>query len=124
MGISGSIRKFLVKGISYNVAADANVAKTPRITKEAVPHTGGNMTKIITGTGNMESVTAILLDSEYKALNEIAESQDAVPLSITKADGSTWTTDGHLSLDNYESEENRCDVTLIPESGTWGLFGK
>ena len=120
---SGSIRKSMLAGISFNVAADANPAKTPEITKEAVPHSGGNMIKIVKAHGNVESLTVIVKDSEYATLKELSERLESITMSYEKADGSSWTSQGHINLDNYESEENRCDVTMIPESGTWELFG-
>lgn len=122
MATSGSIRKANIGGIPYNVAADANAAKTPEVTKEAVRHSGGNMIKIMLASGNVESLTLIVTDLEYENLRSQAELLESFPMSYTKADGSSWVSQGHINLDNYESEENRVDVTMIPELGTWDLF--
>lgn len=122
MATSGSIRKTNIGGIPYNVAADANAALTPRITKEGVPHSGGNMIKITKAMGNLESLTLIVTDTEYDTLQDQAGGLESIPLSFTKADGSSWVCQGHINLDNYESEENRVDVTMIPELGIWDLF--
>lgn len=122
MAASGSIRKANVGGIPYNVAGDANASKTPEVTKEPVRHSGGNMIKITLAHGNVESLTFICTPTEYDTLKDQAAEQQAITLSYTLADGSTWRAQGHINLDNYESEENRVDVTMIPELGIWDLF--
>lgn len=122
MATSGSLTKVVINGITYNVAGDANAAKTPTKTKEAVPHSGGNQIKIMKQHGNVESLTLIVSPTEYQQLETVRDLLTAAPLSYTLADGSVWTTSGHINLDNHESEENRCDVTMIPENGLWDLF--
>lgn len=118
---SGSIRKANIGGIPYNVAADANASKTPEETNEAVRHSGGNMKKVTFNPGQVESMTLVLQPEEYDVLKEQAKEED-LTLSYTLADGSTWRSNGWITLDNYESEENRCDVTMTPKLGTWDLF--
>lgn len=119
--VSGSIRKTNIGGIPYNVAADANTSKTPERTTEGVRHSGGVMFKEMLNVGQIESVTLLLTPSEYETIREQAKEAD-LTLSITLADGSTWRANGRITLDNYESEENRCDVTYIPALGSWDLF--
>jgi hypothetical protein len=122
MAKSGSIRKATINSITFNVAADANASKTPTKQIEGVPHSGGNMIKETRLHGNVESLTLIVKDTEYETLESFRDSNDAFPMSYQKADGSTWTTQGFINLDNYETEENRVDVTMISESGIWDLF--
>lgn len=122
MGVSGSIRKVTVDGITYNAAADINAAKTPTNLKEAVPHSGGNMIKITKQHGNVESLTLLATPTEYETLEGTRDNLVAVPLSYELADGSVYRSQGHINLDNYESEENRVDVTMIPETGLWDVF--
>lgn len=119
--VSGSIRKTNIGGIPYNVAADANASKTPTETAESVRHSGGNMKKVTFNPGQYESVTLVLTPSEYETLEVQAKEED-LTLSLTLADNSTWRANGWITLDNYESEENRCDITMTPKLGTWDLF--
>jgi hypothetical protein len=119
---SGSIRKVTIDGITYNAAADANASKTPTATKEGIPHSGGNMMKITKAHGSVEGLTLILTESEYETLEAVRDSLESKTLSYTTAGGAVWRTQGGINLDNYETEENRCDVMLIPETGTWDLF--
>lgn len=119
--VSGSIRKTNIGGIPYNVAADANLSKTPERTVEGIRHSGGVMFKETLNPGQYESVTVVANPKEFDTLQTQAKELD-LTMSITLADGSTWRSNGRITLDNYESEENRCDVTMIPALGIWDLF--
>lgn len=122
MSVSGSIRKVTVDGIPYNAAADANAAKTPTFEVEGVPHSGGNNIKYTKMSGQVESLTLIAAPTEYETLEGSRDGLAAIPLSYELADGSVWRTQGFINLANYESEENRVDLTMIPETGLWDLF--
>jgi hypothetical protein len=122
MSVSGSIRKVLLNGLSFDAAGDGNFAKTPRLNKEAVPHSGGNGIKITKVSGNVESVKLICSPVEYEALETLADGLGDFSMSYTQADGSVWRTEGTITLDNYETEENSVEVTMIPADGKWELF--
>ena len=122
MAVSGSIRKVLIDGLSFNAAADGNFAKTPKVEKEPVRHSGGNMIKVTLASGNVESVKLICSPAEYDILQGKADEQDSFAMSYEMADGSVWRTSGAIMLDNHESEENSVEITMIPETGTWDLF--
>lgn len=122
MPVSGSIRKCLINGLSFNAAADANFAKTPKVEKEAVRHSGGNMVKVTLASGNVEGAKMICTPVEYDTLDGFADDLESFSMSYEMADGSVWRTTGQISLDNYESEEHSVEITMIPEAGTWELF--
>ena len=122
MATSGSIRKVLIDGLSFNAAADGNFAKTPKIEKEAVRHSGGNMIKVTLASGNVESVKLICTPAEFDTLEGKADEQGAFAMSYEMADGSVFRTSGEIMLGNYESEEHSVEITMIPETGSWDLF--
>jgi hypothetical protein len=122
MSVSGSIRKVLINGLSFNAAADGNFAKTPKISKEAVPHSGGNMVKYTKASGNVEGVKLICTPTEFDTLEGFADDLESFSMSYEMADGSVYRTTGKIGLDNYESEEHSVEITMIPDSGTWELF--
>jgi len=122
MSVSGSIRKVLIDGISYNAAADGNFAKTPKLEKEAVPHSGGNMVKVTRASGNVEGAKLICTPAEFATLEGKADELGTYAMSYELADGSVFRSTGTIMLDNYESEEHSVEITMIPESGTWELF--
>lgn len=122
MSISGSIRKVLIDGLSFNAAADGNFAKTPKIEKEPVRHSGGNMVKVTLASGNVESVKLICTPAEYNILEGKADEQGEFAMSYQMADGSVFRTSGFIMLGNYESEEHSVELTMTPSSGSWDLF--
>jgi hypothetical protein len=121
MSVSGSIRKVLIDGLSFNAAGDGNFAKTPKLEKEAVPHSGGNSFKHTKMSGQVESGKLICTPTEYDTLEGIADRLTTYPMSYEMADGSVWRTDGQISVDNYESEENSVEITMMPAL-KWELF--
>lgn len=122
MAVSGSIRKVLINGLSFNAAADGNFAKTPKLEKEAVRHSGGNSIKVTFASGNVEGVKLICTPTEFDTLEGFADELESFSMSYEMADGSTYRSTGHIALDNYESEETSVEVTMIPDSGSWELF--
>jgi hypothetical protein len=124
MEVSGSIRKVLINGLSFNAAADANFAKTPKVEKEAVPHSGGNMVKVTKSSGNVESVKLLCSPTEYETLQGFADELSSFSMSYEQANGDVWRTEGTITLDNYENEENSVEITMIPSTGTWELFAR
>lgn len=123
MGKFGSARKCLIDGIAYNIAADANISRTPRLLSEAIPHSGGNDMKETTQHGGHESNTLILSEQEHETLTTLHESgRDDIPMSYTMASGSVYTGKGWFNMEPYESEEGRCDITLYSKTGKFDLF--
>ena len=119
---AGSPRKATVDGIPYNVAADANISLNPRIVKESIPHSGGNMQKIMTEPGHAEAVKLILTPSEYDVLRGQHEELGDKPLSYTMADGSVLRTVGVINLGQYSTEESSCEVEFLTSTGEWEIF--
>jgi hypothetical protein len=122
MPVSGSIRKVLIDGLSFNAAADGNFAKTPKLEKEAVRHSGGNAVKVTLASGNVESAKMICSPTEYATLESKADETGSFAMSYELADGSVFRSTGTFAMDNYESEENSVELTMIPETGSWELF--
>lgn len=120
---SGSIRKLIIDGISYTVAADANFAKTPKYAKEGIATSGDNMIKFTKQHGSVESVTVVASSDEFETLETVRDSLEEITMSYTLADGSSYTAPGSIHIDNYESEEGRVDLMLIPtDPDGWQRF--
>jgi len=117
---SGSIIKCLINRIPFNVAGDANASRTPERTTEGIRHSGGNSMKVTLNPNQVEGLTLIVTPLEYQQL-EIIAALSNVPMSYTENDGSVWSCTGSINLDNRETEENRCDVTMIPDNAGWEL---
>lgn len=123
MSVSGSGRKLQLDGISFNMAADSNPARTPTVDKEDVVHTGGVNQKVTLMSGAIESQKLILEDGEYEVLQGLNERVGTFSMSYEKADGTVLRTGaGFIKLDNYEGEENSCEITMTPASRKWEVF--
>ena len=122
MSVSGSPRRVTLDGVTYNVAADANIAQTPPVENEGVRHTGGTMMKKTLAVGQVESVTLIVTSAQNAGLEDLAKRNVNFPMSYELASGDVYRAVGQINLDNRETEENRRDLTLIPD-GDWNLFG-
>jgi hypothetical protein len=119
---AGSPRKATVDGIPYNVAADANINLNPRITKESIPHSGGNMQKITTESGHAEAVKLILTPSEYDVLRGQHEELGDKPLSYAMADGSVFRTVGVINIGQYSTDDSSCELEFLTSTGVWDIF--
>ena len=121
MSKSGTPRKVTIDGETFNVAADANFAQTPGTTIEGVRHTGGTMFKSTLNVENVESVTLISDGTQFESLKEKSTRDVTYPMSYELASGDVYRAVGFITLDNRETEENRLDITLIPD-GEWEEF--
>jgi len=121
MSKSGTPRKVTIDGETFNVAADANFAQTPGRTIEGVRHTGGTLMKSTLNVENVESVTLIADGTQFKSLQTLVKRNVNYPMSYELASGDVYRAVGMITLDNRETEENRVDLTLIP-NGEWEEF--
>lgn len=121
MSVSGTPRRATIDGVTYNVAADANFAQTPPVTTEGTRHTGGTMMKRTLEVGQVESMTLILTSGQNASLEKSAKRNDNYGLSYELASGDVYRAVGMINLDNRETEENRRDITMIPD-GDWRPF--
>lgn len=121
MSDSGTPRKVTVDGETFNVAADANFAQTPGRTNEGVRHTGGTSFKSTLNVENVESVSLIANGTQFKSLKALVKRNVNYSMSYELASGDVYRAVGKITLDNRETEENRVDITMIPD-GEWEEF--
>ncbi len=124
--ISGTPRKLTLDGVPYDVAADFNgtLNFSPYET-EGVPTSGRTMYKMTVRTQTAESITIVAAPAEHNQLRELAERIDVFPVAVTLADGTVLRTTGKINYASWETEENRADITVIPDRSPdgWALFG-
>lgn len=119
---SGSLREAKIDGFSFNVTADANIALTARVEKEAVPHSGGNALKETLVSGSIEAVKLTVSPSEYDVLRSLSENPEDIPLSVALRDGSVLRSQGTVKLGPYQSEDFSCEVEFLTSTGLWDVF--
>jgi hypothetical protein len=112
---SGTVRKVVINGVTYDVPADANITfNRASFEKEGIATSGKTMTKMTRRVPTMESVTLITTPDEMEELNDVAESIADATVSVELADGSVYKTSGQINYENYESEEGKSTITIIP----------
>ena len=119
---AGSVRGVNIDGIPFNAAADANIALNPRIEKESIPHSGGNMQKRTFAAAMAEAVKLIVSPSEYDVLVSGNEASGDIPLSYVMADGTSVKSVGELMLGPYQTDDSSCEVTFLTSTGDWEIF--
>ena len=119
---AGSVRGVKIDGIPFNVAADANISLNPRIEKESIPHSSGNMTKRTFAAAMAESVKLILTPAEYANLVSLNDGQGNIPMSYEMADGSSIKSEGEVMLSTYQTDDSSCEATFLTSTGNWEIF--
>ncbi len=115
MANSGTVRKVVINGVTYDTPADINITfNRSSFEKEGVPTSGKTMVKMTRKVPIMESVPLIVTPAELEELNSVADSLADATVSVELADGSVYKTSAQINLDNYETEESKATITIIP----------
>jgi len=120
--VSGSVRKFTVEGISFRVAADANLSRRPiAVENSMVPTSGKSMQKKVKMVPVLESVVLIVNAEEMESLKSFAEGLDVIKVTYQTAAGDEYRCTGQINVEAHETEENRANCTVHPEED-WTPF--
>jgi len=115
MANSGTVRRVTINGATYDVPADINITfNRSSFETEGVPTSGRTMFKMTRRVPTMESVVLMTDPSEAEALRAVAESLADATIAVELADGSTYRTSGKINYENWETEENRSAIVIIP----------
>ena len=82
------------------------------------------MMKKVLRMPNIEGCVLLTNPTEAERLKTISEGIVNVTLAIELADGSTYRGNGQINYENWETEENRSTLVLIPDKAlkAWTLF--
>ncbi len=123
MGTSGTIKKVTIAGVTFEVSADSNAARSPGSEKEGVPSSGKATIKVTKKPAIVEGIVVIADEDEQSTLLSIHNSNEKISMSYTTAANRTFRNTGTISIDTFESEENRVALTMIPTTGKdWAAF--
>ena len=123
--VAGSLRKVVIDGLTFDVAADVNVTlMTSGFETEGIPTSGRTMFKMTFRSPNAEGVVLSADPTEQDVLRQISERLTSSPMSVTLADNSVYRTVGRINFENVETEENKATIVIIPDKslGAWELF--
>ena len=119
---SGTLRKCVLAGTSFDVFADVNVTfNRAKFETEGQATTGKTVFKMTKRVQTKEGLTLKCNPSEMEYLNELSDSLADITMSVEYADGSVYKATGRINFENWESETLKATVTLIP-SGEWTPF--
>jgi len=115
MANSGTIRRITINGATYDVPADINITfNRSSFETEGVATSGRTMFKMTRRVPTMESVVLMTTPAEAEALRAIAESLADATIAVELADGTIYRTTGKINYENWETEENKSAITIIP----------
>ena len=110
----GTIRKIVIAGITYDVAADSNFTfNRNKFEKEGQATTGKNLIKRTKRVQTVEGELS-LTPQDMESLNTAANSLADQTLAIELADGSVYKATGEVNFESYETDSGKGKITLIP----------
>jgi hypothetical protein len=112
---TGTLNRVILNGVTYDVPADINITfNRSGFTIEGIPTSGKTVHKYTRRVQTMESVVLMTSPAEMEELANVAETLSDITVAIELADGSTYRTTARINFENYESEEGRSTITIIP----------
>lgn len=120
--VSGSIRKVVLDGISFDAIMDTNISETgSAYENDRIATSGKSFKKMTKRVEKAESVVLKANADEKELLKGLAERLDDFPMSYTTADGSVFRTKGSIEFEGRETMENRATIQMHP-ADTWEIF--
>lgn len=118
MAVSGSLRKVLIGGVSYDVASDVSAEFKPsRFEKENMATSGDNLTKYTLVSQDITGIDLVVPPLDKDVLQLVVDSTIAVPVSLTLADDSVFAGIAHVNAETWSTEELRQTISLLPVGG-------
>ena len=112
---SGTLRKVVINGVTYDVPGDANITfNLSSFEVEGMPTSGKTMMKMTRRVPTMDSVPLSTSPEEADELLKVAESISDATIAVEFADGTTYRTSGKISYENFETESNKSTIKIIP----------
>jgi len=117
MRIAGTPKTVRIGGIEFSVPADANFKiNLTTFKSEVLPTTGDNMRKMTKQAVSIMGCPIIGDVHEMDMLRAIAESPSDTRMSVTLADGSTYSATGFINMNEIESSDYKCLVDMFPRA--------
>jgi hypothetical protein len=113
--IAGTLRKFSIEGISYELHGDTNVTEIfVKYENSRLPTTGQNMRKMVKRITAREGFVLATDANERAQIKSFAESLDDLQISYTNASGDEYKALATIEVENNETEENRTTLQAHP----------
>jgi len=120
--VSGSIVKAAINGVTYRVAADADLSVTPaQFKNEAIASSGGNFRKMGKQAEEVKNCVLLVNADEKATLKGLAENVATVTLSYTTAAGDVYRATGWINFDSWTSQDSKATLSMFP-TDKWESF--
>jgi hypothetical protein len=117
MRIAGTPRTVRIGGVEFSVPADANFKiNLSTFKSEVIATTGDNMRKMTKQPASIMGCPIIGDVHEMGFLAALAESPNDTQMSVTLADGSTYSATGFINMNEIESSDYKCLVDMFPRA--------
>lgn len=112
---TGTLRKFIAKGISFDVAADADLEETiTQFENSLIASSGKSTIKQEKRPQQVSGLVLITSGAECEILKDIADSGVEISMSYTKRSGDTYRMTGTFNVENNTTMESRTSLVLLP----------
>lgn len=125
MGSSGTLNAVNINGASYAVPNDINVTILHSdFELEDIATSGDTMFKYTRRSQKIEGVTLMEGAAKAETLRSVANKKADVTMSLELVDGTVLRATGRINYQNWETEENRHTVDLMPNKSknAWTVF--
>jgi hypothetical protein len=115
--VSGSLRSVTLAGLPFAVSAEAGA--TVILTgweNSRIAHSGGSMRKMIKRIRTVSGIVLILGGTDRDTLRSFADSSADITLAFEDASGNSYMATGSIEFENWETEDNKCTLTMQAES--------
>jgi hypothetical protein len=119
--VTGSIRKVLLDGVSYDAFGSTNIKETGgQWLNEGIATSGRNLHKMTKRVDSRE-VELVAMGVEREHLVELSERTADFDMSYTTASGDVYNCTGWIEFANRETEESKATITMFPRT-VWSSF--
>lgn len=119
---TGTLRKFTVNGISYDLMADIDLKEIfTRYENSAIPTSGNAMMKKVKRVPSREGFVLATNGDEREELKSFAESIENLKFAYTNMAGDTYRCVGQMEIEDNSTADSRTTVNVFPEDD-WVKF--
>lgn len=120
--ISGTPRSVSLDGVSFRIAADANLTDNFTVwVNEMQATSGSGMLKKTKRIPTVENVPLVVNGAEREQIRVFNDQTDLITMNYKDASGNVFRTEGTISVEGLETETNRCTITM-QASEEWVAF--
>jgi hypothetical protein len=117
MAKTGTVRKLVIEGITFLVAADADFSEIiTEFENTLIANTGAAILKQEKRTQDVSDVVLITNGNQREQLASFADGGDTLAMSYTNRAGDVYRYTGQINVDNNQTMESRTTIGVLPYS--------